>query len=80
MHKQLLYLDGAWVAGSGIKSVLDRWTGEEIGCVAVATAEHASRAVDAAARAMATPMSVPDGARILSAASAEVAVRAEEFA
>ena len=46
MHKQLLYLDGAWVAGSGIKSVLDRWTGEEIGCVAVATAEHASRAVE----------------------------------
>jgi acyl-CoA reductase-like NAD-dependent aldehyde dehydrogenase len=80
MSEQLLYIDGAWIPGASTEPVLDRWTGERIGSVAVATAEHAVAAVDAAARAMAEPLGIPARARILAAAARRIGERSEEFA
>jgi acyl-CoA reductase-like NAD-dependent aldehyde dehydrogenase len=77
---QQLFIDGAWIDGDDTVAVLNRATGEEIGRVAVAGTEHAVKAVDAAARAMQTPLSVPQRARILSRVAAAIAERAEEFA
>ncbi|AWS41759.1 aldehyde dehydrogenase family protein [Streptosporangium sp. 'caverna'] len=77
---QLLYIDGAWVAGADRRPVRNRWTGEQIGTVAVGLAEHAVRAVDAAERAMARGLPVPRRARILATAAQLLERRGEEFA
>ncbi|RLP75597.1 aldehyde dehydrogenase family protein [Mycetocola tolaasinivorans] len=77
---QLLFLDGEWVAGASSRPVLDRWNGTEIGSVAIAGAGQAGAAVDAAARALDTPLPVPERAAILARTAAGIAARAEEFA
>ncbi|SDK86159.1 aldehyde dehydrogenase family protein [Nonomuraea jiangxiensis] len=75
-----LYIDGEWLPGAAEQPVLDRWSGEQVGTVAVGTAEHAVLAVDAAERAMRRGLPVPERARILGAAARLVARRAGEFA
>ncbi|WP_344919949.1 aldehyde dehydrogenase family protein [Streptosporangium oxazolinicum] len=77
---QSLYIDGAWVEGAGSRPVRDRWTGERIGTVAEGRGEHAVRAVDAAERAMARGLPVPERARVLATAARLVEERGEEFA
>lgn len=81
MTAQLLYIGGAWVESSGgYAPMVDRWSGDLIADVAMATAADAVSAVDAAAEALLGGLAVHRRVEILHAASAIVEARAEEFA
>ncbi|GGL97820.1 aldehyde dehydrogenase family protein [Nakamurella endophytica] len=80
MRDQLLYLDGRWTPGAGTVPVTDRWTGVPLGTVAVGSAEHARQAVDAAEKALAAGLAVPQRSAVLAATAASVRERAESFA
>jgi acyl-CoA reductase-like NAD-dependent aldehyde dehydrogenase len=80
MREQDLFIDGRWVAAPERRSVNDKWTGEEIGRVAVATANEAKAAVDAAVTAMSSSFPVPERSRILAEVAVLLQGRAEEFA
>jgi len=80
LKRQLLFIDGVWREGTGERIVRDRWTGEELAVVATGGEADARAAVDAAERAMARPLPVPQRSRILAAAVERIRDRAEEFA
>ncbi|QEO15416.1 aldehyde dehydrogenase family protein [Agromyces intestinalis] len=80
LRRQSLFIDGDWVDGQGTREVRDRWTGEPIAIVSEGDPSLATAAVDAAARALLTAFPIPDRSRVLAAAAAEIAARAEEFA
>jgi len=62
------------------EQVLDRWTGETLGSIAVEGAPQAIRAVDAAEAALAVDFPVHRRSAVLAATSAWVAAHAEELA
>ncbi|QAY73422.1 aldehyde dehydrogenase family protein [Agromyces protaetiae] len=75
-----LFIGGEWTPGLRTRVVSDRWTGEPVAIVSEGAPEHAVAAVDAAAKALATAFPVPDRARVLAAAAANIQARAEDFA
>jgi len=79
-REQLLLIDGAWVPGEGARDVADRWTGERIGSVAVASPAQATEAVDAAERALRAGFPTHARSGVLSRAAALVEERLEAFA
>jgi acyl-CoA reductase-like NAD-dependent aldehyde dehydrogenase len=81
MREYRLLIDGDWVDTDEHREVRSPYSGEVVGRVAVATAAHAHRAVDAAAAAHAAgPPPQHERAGILERARALVAERAEDFA
>lgn len=80
MRNQNLFIGGEWVTAPASRETSDAWTGEPTGTVAVATAEDARAAVDAAAHAMLSPLSPQSRAGILLKAADAIEARAEEFA
>ncbi|HEY3068773.1 MAG TPA: aldehyde dehydrogenase family protein, partial [Gaiellaceae bacterium] len=75
-----LLLDGEWIETGEWHEVRSPYSGEPIGRVPQAGAEHARRAVDAAARAMADPMPAHKRAEILDGVAALLRERRDEVA
>ncbi|MCS5732519.1 aldehyde dehydrogenase family protein [Herbiconiux daphne] len=80
MREQGLYIGGGWVAAPENRPVADKWTGDIIGTVAVADAAASRAAVDAAARALAAGLPVPERSRALARVGELMGEHAEEFA
>ncbi|HWS50130.1 MAG TPA: aldehyde dehydrogenase family protein, partial [Microbacterium sp.] len=78
--RQDLFIGGGWVPAPSTREVLDRWTGEPVGEVAVAGPADAVAAVDAAEASLSAAWPVPERARVLGAAAALIADRADLFA
>jgi acyl-CoA reductase-like NAD-dependent aldehyde dehydrogenase len=77
---QLLFIDGQWSPGESLREVFDRWTGDHLADVAVASSDHALIAVDAAVRASEHPLAAHRRAAILAATAEEVQSSHELFA
>lgn len=80
MIEQLLYIDGAWVAGERSFEVLAPWDGRALGQVSVATREQVEQAIAAAHRHLTEPLPRVHRAEILERAAALLRERATEFA
>ncbi|NEE03828.1 aldehyde dehydrogenase family protein [Phytoactinopolyspora halotolerans] len=80
MRQQDLFIDGTWVPAPESRTIVDRWTGADIGRVAEAGAPEATRAVDAAAHAFTQPIPVSRRAEILRTVAGLVESRADVFA
>lgn len=80
MRQQQLFLDGSWVETEDTFEVRDPWDGSVVGIVAAGGATEATRAVDAAVRAMERAFPAYERASVLRKASASVEERGEEFA
>jgi len=80
LTEQQLYIAGSWCAGARTREVRDRWTGDLLATVAVAGADDARAAVDAADAAMRQPFPVAERSRVLAATAQLVQERGEELA
>jgi acyl-CoA reductase-like NAD-dependent aldehyde dehydrogenase len=80
VQERKLLLDGEWIETGEWHEVRSPYSGEPIGRVPQAGAEHARRAVDAAARAMADPMPAHKRAEILDGVAALLRERRDEVA
>lgn len=80
MREQKLFIGWEWTATPTVDEVLDRWTGEVVGSVCRASADDATRAVDAAEVALRRGFPVPERANVLNRTAQFSADRAEEFA
>src|SRR3954447_7740340 len=75
-----LFLAGEWVETGEWDDVLSPYSGELVGRVARGGAEHTRAAIDAAVRAMRTPLPAHERAAILDRIAAVLAERVEEAA
>ncbi len=75
-----LLVAGEWVETGDWLEVRSPYSGQVVGRVAKASAEHARRAIDAAERAMAEPLPAHRRAEILDAVAAAIGRRSEEAA
>ena len=75
-----LLIDGEWIETGDWLEVRSPYSGEAVGRVAKAGAGEAQRAVDAAARALETPLPAHERAAILDRTAALVEARREEIA
>jgi acyl-CoA reductase-like NAD-dependent aldehyde dehydrogenase len=75
-----LLLDGEWIETGGWIDVRSPYSGDVVGRVAKAGADHARRAIDAAERAMADPLPAHKRAEILSRVAGYIGRRHEEVA
>jgi len=75
-----LFLAGEWLETGDWDEVRSPYTGEVVGRVARGTAEHARAAVDAAERALRTPIAQHERARILDRVAEALRLRREEIA
>jgi acyl-CoA reductase-like NAD-dependent aldehyde dehydrogenase len=77
-HK--LLLDGAWIETGESVEVRSPYSGEVVGRIAKAGADEAGRAVDAAARALGSPLPAHERAAILDRVAALIGDRHEDVA
>src|SRR3954454_11959115 len=75
-----LFLGGEWVETGAWDEVLSPYSGEVVGTVARGGAEHAHAAVDAAERALSSPIPQHERAALLDRVAAALRDRCEEFA
>jgi acyl-CoA reductase-like NAD-dependent aldehyde dehydrogenase len=75
-----LFLAGEWVETGEWDEVRSPYSGEVVGTVARGTAEHARAAVDAAERALRTPIPQHERAAILDRVAAALRERRDDFA
>jgi acyl-CoA reductase-like NAD-dependent aldehyde dehydrogenase len=80
VRKRGLFLAGEWVEAGEWDEVRSPYSGETVGRVARGTAEHARAAIDAAERAMATPIPAHERAAILDRIAIALGERVEEAA
>jgi acyl-CoA reductase-like NAD-dependent aldehyde dehydrogenase len=80
MRDQALFIDGEWRDTAEHRTILDKYSGETIGSVAVATVADATAAVDAAERALAVGWSIPDRARVLANTARLISEHADDLA
>jgi acyl-CoA reductase-like NAD-dependent aldehyde dehydrogenase len=80
MRTYSLLIDGERVDTDEHRDVVSPYSGEVVGRVAVATAEHAERAVDAAAAALASPPAQHERAAVLERARDLVRERSDDIA
>jgi acyl-CoA reductase-like NAD-dependent aldehyde dehydrogenase len=78
VHK--LLLDGAWIETDESVEVRSPYSGDVVGRVGKAGADHARRAVDAAARALGSPLPAHERAAILDRVAALLRERHEDMA
>jgi acyl-CoA reductase-like NAD-dependent aldehyde dehydrogenase len=80
-HATGLYINGRWEAGTAVVPVVDKYSGEVLKEVGVATRNDVDRAVASAKRAMRErPLSARERHDILLRAAALIEARAEDFA
>jgi acyl-CoA reductase-like NAD-dependent aldehyde dehydrogenase len=80
LQERKLLLDGEWIETGEWREVRSPYSGEPVGRVPQATAEHARRAVDAAARVLDEPLPAHRRADILDGVAALLRERADEVA
>jgi acyl-CoA reductase-like NAD-dependent aldehyde dehydrogenase len=80
VRERKLLLDGDWIETGAWHEVLSPYSGETVARVPKASAEHARRAVDAAARAMEEPLPAHQRAEILDGVAALLRERHDEVA
>jgi acyl-CoA reductase-like NAD-dependent aldehyde dehydrogenase len=80
VHERKLLLDGEWIETGEWHDVRSPYSGEPVARVPQANADHARRAVDAAAKAIEQPMPAHRRAEILDAVAALLRERADEVA
>ncbi len=80
LQEKKLLLDGEWIETGKWHEVRSPYSGETIGRVPQAGAEHARKAVDAAARAMKVPLPAHKRAEILDGVAAVLRERQDEVA
>jgi acyl-CoA reductase-like NAD-dependent aldehyde dehydrogenase len=80
VHERKLLLDGEWIETGEWHDVRSPYSGEPVARVPQANADHARRAVDAAAKALEQPMPAHRRAEILDAVAALLRERADEVA
>jgi acyl-CoA reductase-like NAD-dependent aldehyde dehydrogenase len=80
LQERKLLLDGEWIETGEWHEVRSPFSGEPVGRVPQATADHARRAVDAAARALEEPLPAHRRAEILDSVAALLRERADEVA
>jgi acyl-CoA reductase-like NAD-dependent aldehyde dehydrogenase len=80
VQERKLLLDGEWIETGEWREVRSPYSGETIARVPQAGADHARRAVDAAARAMAHPMPAHKRAEILDGVAALLRERRDDVA
>jgi acyl-CoA reductase-like NAD-dependent aldehyde dehydrogenase len=80
LQERKLLLDGEWIETGEWHDVRSPYSGEPVGRVPQATAEHARRAVDAAARALDEPLPAHRRAEILDGVAALLRERVDEVA
>jgi acyl-CoA reductase-like NAD-dependent aldehyde dehydrogenase len=80
LQERKLLLDGEWIETGEWHEVRSPYSGEPVGRVPQATAEHARRAVDAAARALDEPLPAHRRAEILDGVALLLRERADDVA
>ena len=80
LQERKLLLDGEWIETGGWHEVRSPFSGEVVARVPQAGAAHARQAVDAAARALASPLPAHERAAILDRVAALLRERADEVA
>jgi acyl-CoA reductase-like NAD-dependent aldehyde dehydrogenase len=80
VRRRGLFLAGEWVETGDWDEVLSPYSGEPVGRVARGTAEHTRAALDAAERAMASPLPAHERAAILDRIAIALSERVEEAA
>ena len=80
LQERKLLLDGEWIETGEWHEVRSPYSGEPVGRVPQATAEHARRAVDAAAKVLHEPLPAHRRAEILDGVAALLRERADEVA
>jgi acyl-CoA reductase-like NAD-dependent aldehyde dehydrogenase len=80
LQEKKLLLDGEWIETGEWRDVRSPYSGEAVARVPQAGAEHARRAVDAAARAMAEPLPAHKRAEILDGVASLLRERRDEIA
>jgi acyl-CoA reductase-like NAD-dependent aldehyde dehydrogenase len=80
VHERKLLLDGEWIETGEWHDVRSPYSGEPVARVPQANADHARRAVDAAAKALEQPLPAHRRAEILDAVAALLRERADEVA
>jgi acyl-CoA reductase-like NAD-dependent aldehyde dehydrogenase len=80
LQEKKLLLDGEWIETGEWREVRSPYSGETVARVPQAGADHARRAVDAAARAMSEPLPAHRRAEILDAVAALIRERQDEIA
>ncbi|WP_022887625.1 aldehyde dehydrogenase family protein [Glaciibacter superstes] len=75
-----LYIDGEWRETGVLDMRTDRWNGDTLSELQLSGAQEARLAVDAAAGAFSTGLSVADRSRILARVAAAITERSDEFA
>jgi acyl-CoA reductase-like NAD-dependent aldehyde dehydrogenase len=80
LQERKLLLDGEWIETGEWNEVRSPFSGEPVGRVPQATADHARRAVDAAARVLEEPLPAHRRAEILDGVAALLRERADEVA
>ena len=80
VQERKLLLDGEWIDTGEWQDVNSPYSGEPVARVARSGAEHARRALDAAERAMASPLPAHESAAILDRVAALLKERHEEVA
>ena len=80
LQERKLLLDGEWIETGEWHEVRSPFSGEPVGRVPQATADHARRAVDAAARVLEEPLPAHRRAEILDGVAALLRERGEEVA
>jgi acyl-CoA reductase-like NAD-dependent aldehyde dehydrogenase len=80
VQERKLLLDGQWIETGEWHEVRSPYSGEPVARVSQATAEHARRAVDAAAKALEQPLPAHRRAEILDAVAALLRERADDVA
>jgi acyl-CoA reductase-like NAD-dependent aldehyde dehydrogenase len=80
VQERKLLLDGEWIETGEWHEVRSPYSGEPVARVPQANAEHARRAVDAAAKALEQPLSAHRRAEILDAVAALLRERADDVA
>jgi acyl-CoA reductase-like NAD-dependent aldehyde dehydrogenase len=80
VQERKLLLDGEWIETGGWQDVDSPYSGETVARVARAGAEHARRALDAAERAMSSPLPAHERAAILDRVAALLKERHDEVA
>ena len=80
LQERKLLVDGEWIETGEWHEVRSPYSGEPVGRVPQATAEHARRAVDAAARALEEPLPAHRRAEILDGVAALLRERVDEVA
>jgi acyl-CoA reductase-like NAD-dependent aldehyde dehydrogenase len=80
LQERKLLLDGEWIETGEWHEVRSPYSGEPVGRVPQATAEHARRAVDAAVRALEQPLPAHRRAEILEGVAALLRERADDVA